>query len=87
MICVQNYICYASILKKTWTFALEKYKAYEKRDTNKNRLSGMVGTVIERGSEYGLGMGRKDSLQGIFRGGTLDSEGRKRFYQAEQGTM
>lgn len=47
----------------------------------------MVGTVIERGSEYGLGMGRKDSLQGIFRGGTLDSEGRKRFYQAEQGTM
>ena len=38
VICVQNYICYASILKKTWTFALEKYKAYEKRDTNKNRL-------------------------------------------------
>lgn len=46
----------------------------------------MIGSVIERGSEYGLGMGRKDSLQGVFRGGTLGSEGCRRFHQAEKGT-
>ena len=46
----------------------------------------MVGAVIERVSEYGLGMGRKDSLQGVFRGGTLGSEGCRRFHQAEKGS-